>query len=150
MWKKRVVTPSAVMVFFMEQRITPLVSPWSTTAKRELKLPEGGRSVMRLQETCWNSQVAIEQIGVRGGNGGVCVGLILVANSTPVNVIADKSCKTRPPELGGSQLVSFSIARMAGSSMVVAVGKNGLAEGKVGENVDTALVHESACSMLPV
>ena len=34
--------------------------------------------------------------------------------------------------------------------MVVAVDKNGLAEGKVGENVDTALVHENACSMLPV
>ena len=43
----------------------------------------------------------------KGGNGGVCVGLILLANHTPINIFVDKSCKARPPEFGGNQLASF-------------------------------------------
>jgi len=59
-------TPSAETVFLVGQRITPLVSPWSTTTKRELKPDEGGRSVIRLQEICWKGQEAKDFIRVRG------------------------------------------------------------------------------------
>ena len=52
--EKNTATPLVVMVFFVAQRITPLVSPWSTTTKRESKLEDGGRSVIRSQEICWN------------------------------------------------------------------------------------------------
>ena len=45
--------------------------------------------------------------GSEGENSGICIGLILLANYTPINIFADKSCKTRPPELGGNQLASF-------------------------------------------
>ena len=68
--KKSVATPSAVTFFFVGQRITPLVSPWSTTTKRELKLVEGGRLVIRSQETCWKGQEAEERIEVSGGAVG--------------------------------------------------------------------------------
>lgn len=50
--KKRVVMPSAVIVFFIGQKITPLISPWLTMTKRESKPLEGRRSVIRLQEIC--------------------------------------------------------------------------------------------------
>ena len=46
--KMMVATPSAVMDFFVGQRITPFVSPWSTTTNKESKPLEIGRSVMRL------------------------------------------------------------------------------------------------------
>ena len=39
-------------IFFVGQRITPLVSPWSTTTKRESKPAAEGRLVIRSQETC--------------------------------------------------------------------------------------------------
>ena len=43
---------SSVNGFFVGQRITPLVSPWSTTTRRVSKPSERGRSVIRLQEIC--------------------------------------------------------------------------------------------------
>ena len=42
------------------ERITPFVSPWSTMTRIESYPKEGGRSVMRSQEICWNRQVAVE------------------------------------------------------------------------------------------
>ena len=65
--KKSVVTPSAVIVFFVGQRITSLVCPWLTITKRESKLADDERSVMRSQDICWKGHVAMEWIGVRGG-----------------------------------------------------------------------------------
>ena len=70
LWKNRDVIPSAVMDFFVGQRIIPLVSPWSTTTRRELKNEEGGRSVIRSQEICWKGQVQEDLIGVRGSMVG--------------------------------------------------------------------------------
>ena len=37
-----------------------------------------------------------------GRNGGMCVGFILLANGAPVNILVDKSCKTRPSEFRGN------------------------------------------------
>ena len=52
LWKKREAIPSVVMDFFIGQRITPLVSPWSTMTRKESKPEDKGRSVMRSQEIC--------------------------------------------------------------------------------------------------
>ena len=40
--------------FLHREENYPLVSPWSTITRRESKPEEMGRSVMRLQEICWN------------------------------------------------------------------------------------------------
>ena len=65
-------TPLVVMVFFMEQRITPFIRPWLTMTSKELKSEEVERLVMRSQETCWNRQEAWDLIGVSDGMVG-CV-----------------------------------------------------------------------------
>ena len=62
--------PSAVMDFLVGQRITPLVSPWLTTTRRESKDEEMERSMMRAQEICWKGQVQEDLIEVRGGMVG--------------------------------------------------------------------------------
>ena len=42
-----VAIPSTVIVFFVGHRITPFVSPWSTTTKRESNPFKIGRSVIK-------------------------------------------------------------------------------------------------------
>ena len=59
--------PLAVIVFLVGHRITPFISPWSTTTRKESKPMEGGRLVIRSQETCWKGQDAEERMGVSGG-----------------------------------------------------------------------------------
>ena len=65
-------TPLVVMVFFVGQRITPFVRPWSTMTSNESKPDEAGRSVMRSQETCWKGQEVWDLTGVSRGMVG-CV-----------------------------------------------------------------------------
>ena len=67
MWKNRDVIPSAVMVFLVGQRITPLLRPWSTTTNKESKPLEGGRSVMRLQEIWQKGSREDKGMGIRSG-----------------------------------------------------------------------------------
>ena len=73
-----------------------------TMTRRELKLAEEGRSVIRLQEICWKGHEAEDLIGVRGGMVGWCVRFVLLANSTAFNIFADVRSKTGPPKLGGN------------------------------------------------
>ena len=54
-------------VFVVGEKITPFVSPWSTMTNIESNPEEVGRSVMRLQETCWNGQVVVERMGTSSG-----------------------------------------------------------------------------------
>ena len=70
--EKREAIPSVVTDFLVGQRITPLVSPWSTTTRRESKPKETGRSVMRSQEVCWKGREAMDLMGDKGGIVG-CV-----------------------------------------------------------------------------
>ena len=56
-----------VTFFLVGQRITPLLRPWSTMTKRELKLAETGRSVIRSQESWWKGREEEEGIGANGG-----------------------------------------------------------------------------------
>ena len=59
-----------VTVFLIGQRITPLVSPWSTMTNRESKPEETGRLVIRSQEICWKGHDARDLMGERGGTVG--------------------------------------------------------------------------------
>ena len=72
MLKNREGIPLAVMFFLVGQRITPLLRPWSTMTKRESKLEETGRSVIRSQESWQKGREEEEGIGVSGGVEG-CV-----------------------------------------------------------------------------
>ena len=60
------------MFFLVGHRITPFISPWLTMTNKVSKPAEGGRLVMRSQETCWKGWDAEEGIGERGGTVG-CV-----------------------------------------------------------------------------
>ena len=63
LWKKSDAIPSAVTVFLVGQRITPLLRPWSTMTKRELNPDETGRSVMRSQEIWQKGREQEEEMG---------------------------------------------------------------------------------------
>ena len=51
-----------------------------------------------------------------------------------------KLCKTWPSKLRGNKLVSFEITGVASGLMVVASGKDGVAERVCGGDVDTTFV----------
>ena len=67
--------PLAVMNSLVGQRITPLVSPWSTMTRRESKPKDRKRSVMRSQEIFWNGREASNLIGDNGGTVGCVLAL---------------------------------------------------------------------------
>ena len=60
-----------VTFFLVGQKITPLLRLWSTMTRRESKLEEIGRSVMRSQESWWKGREEEEGIGVNRGVEGV-------------------------------------------------------------------------------
>jgi len=62
--------PAASIAFRQGMKITPFVSPWSTTTRTESKLEESSRSVIMSQEICWNGQEAVEEIGQSPGTVG--------------------------------------------------------------------------------
>ena len=63
---------SAVTVFFIGHRITPLLRPWSTMTKRSSKPLDRGSPVISLEDICLNRRVCSEGMGFRGGRG-VCL-----------------------------------------------------------------------------
>ena len=85
-----------------------------------------------------------------GWNGGMCVGFVLLANCTSLNILAYERCKARPPELGGDKLAGFKVTWVASSLMIVATNKDGLLKGRVRGNVNPSFVGEDALSILPV
>ena len=68
--KKSWAIPFASIILEQGARITPFIRPWLTTTIKELKPSDGGRSVMRLTESCLKGRVVEERIGARGGVGG--------------------------------------------------------------------------------
>ena len=83
LWKKREAIPSAVTDFLVGQRITPLVSPWSTTTRRESKSEEAGRLVIRSQEICWKGREAMDLMGDKGGMVGCVLTLFCWQRAQP-------------------------------------------------------------------
>src|ERR1700709_163753 len=81
--KKSWATPSEVMVFLQGERITPLVSPWSTVTMTESKPLQGGRSVMRSTEIWEKGRVADEGIGFSGGVEGWVLDFICWQRAQP-------------------------------------------------------------------
>ena len=151
MWKKREAIPLAVTDFLVGQRITPLVSPWSTTTRSESKPAEKGRSVIRLQEICWKGQEVRDLIGDKGGTVGCVLALFCWQVAQPSMYIAvDEGGKARPPEFSGDQLAGFKETGVAGGLMIMASLENGTVEGVIGGNIDTVLVGEDTGFNLPV
>ena len=88
--------------------------------------------------------------GRKGGYGGVCVNLILLAKGTAFDISVDERSKAWPPKFGGDQLSGFQEAGVSGRFMIVALRKDGAAEGVVGGDIDTALIGKDAGFNLPV
>ena len=80
----------------------------------------------------------------------MCVNLVLLAKGTAFDIAADEGSKAGPPEFGGNQLPSFQEAGVSGGFMIVAMRKDGVAEGVVGGDVDPSFVSEDTGLNLPV
>ena len=80
----------------------------------------------------------------------MCVGFVLLAFSTALDVAADKGDKTRPPELSSNQLAGFKETGVTSRFVIVASFKNGTVEGVIGGNVDVTFVGEDSSFDLPV
>ena len=78
------------------------------------------------------------------------VGLVLLADGTALNVVADIGGEAQPPELGSDELAGFKEARVASRCVIMAPFKDRTVEGIVGRDVDTAFVGEDARLSLPV
>ena len=83
-------------------------------------------------------------------DGGVGVGLVLLASGATFNVFADVGGEARPPEFCSDELTSFEIAWVTSTFMVVTPLENGVAEGIVIGDVDPTLIGQDACVNLPV
>ena len=88
--------------------------------------------------------------GGEGWNGGMCVGLVLLASCTSLNVFAHERCEARAPKFRGDKLADFKVTWVASSFMIMAVNKNGLLKRGIRENVNASFVDENALSILPV
>ena len=85
-----------------------------------------------------------------GWNSGVCIGFVLLANCTSLDIFPHKGCKTRPLEFRGNQLAGFQVAWVTCCFMVVATSENGLSEIGVEGDIDMTFVYEDPFSIMPV
>ena len=98
----------------------------------------------------------LEGAGCGGANGGerwdgrVGVGLVLLAGGTALDIFADVGGKAGPSEFRHDELSSFEVAGVTSTFMVVTSLENGVAEGIIVGDVDTALIGQDACFDLPV
>ena len=53
----------------------------------------------------WTSGNGVDRS--EGGNSGMCIGFIVLANGTSFNILSNKGCKTWPPEFEGNKLASL-------------------------------------------
>jgi len=66
----------ASIVLLQGMKITPLVSPWSTTTKIESNPSDSGRSVMKSIVICSKGLVEVDPIGMSPGVVGCVFGFI--------------------------------------------------------------------------
>ena len=70
MGKEKLGNAGSIDVFGAGSEDYPFVRPWSTTTIKESWLADGGRSVMRSMESCWNGRDEEEGMGDKGGHVG--------------------------------------------------------------------------------
>ena len=68
------------------------------------------------------------------------ISLVLLAYPTAFDIFTHVGGQARPPEFSCDELAGFQIAGVTGSFMVVTTLEDGVAEGVVIGDVDTALV----------
>ena len=66
-WRKSLATPAVSMVFEQGMRITPFIRLWLTTTINKSCPFEGGRSIIRLMESCLKGKGKEDGMGARGG-----------------------------------------------------------------------------------
>ena len=93
LWKKSDAILSAMTVFLVGQRITPLLRPWSTTTKRESNPDDRGRSVIRSQEIWRKGKEQEEGIGVVGGVVGCMFTLFCWQVAQPATKVQTKEAR---------------------------------------------------------
>ena len=84
------------------------------------------------------------------GDGGVCLQFVLLTHGAVLNVFLHKLCEALSPEFSSDKLVSFEITRVSSSFMIMAAGEDGVVEGALWENVDTAFICEDMVIIFPV
>ena len=98
----------------------------------------------------------LERAGCRGANGGerwdggMGVGLVLLAGCTACNILSDVGGQARPPELGCDELACFQVAGVTGYFVIMATLEDSMMEGGVIGDIDVALIGQDACFDLPV
>ena len=70
----------------------------------------------------------------------------MLASCTALNIFSDIEGQARPPELGSNGLAGLQVARMAGSLVIVAMVKNGVAKGFIVGDIDMILVGQEPAS----
>ena len=80
----------------------------------------------------------------------MCIGLVLLAYSTALNILPHELGETWPLKFGGNKLVSLEIPGMPSSFMIVAAGEDGVAERVLQGNIDMALVSQDVIIIFPV
>ena len=83
------------MVFEQGMRITPFMRPWLTMTINESCLFDGGRSVMRLTESCLKGRGEDEGMGA----SGVVINLVLLTCGASGNEGIDKQGEAWPPKV---------------------------------------------------
>ena len=102
------------MVFVQGARIIPLVELWSATTIRVSFPPDGGRSVMKSMVTVTKGfACGFTAMSMRGGDGGMCVDLGLLAHGTTLYVVLYKDCHTGPPVVPSKQFKGSKLSWMA-------------------------------------
>ena len=98
----------------------------------------------------------LERAG-RGGRDGdkwrghrVGVYLVLLANCTTFNILADEGSKSRPPKLSGDKLMGFQDARVSSSRVIMVFGDSQSTQVRLFGDIDTTLVGQDTPFVCPV
>ena len=88
--------------------------------------------------------------GSKQTDGGVSVGLILLAHGVVFHVFLHKLCETQLPEVGSDKLASFEVTRVTSSLVIMAVGEDGVVERILGGNIDAPFIGQDVIVVLSV
>ena len=88
--------------------------------------------------------------GKKQGARGVCVYFALLTCGTTPDVLVNKGCKARPPELRCNQLAGFEDTRVICRGVIMMAGDDRTVEVSVSGNIDTALISQDASVIMPI